>query len=430
MSKEQQNLKTLPLLFSEKTFLLARSYSPSRDPFVGLIEGFLKPFVQKETLKKAYKSLILSKTTFRLLFEKKGQDFSKILQPPLFKEIKEFKNKEAFLLWKQASLDFETGPLQEMAIYKAFFKTTLCFKFHHLILDGSSLFLFFKELANSYQKSISGNGNQSPSTDLESYQSLMEKIWQQEREDKEKKYSFWEKRIQKYQTKSFSAPQKEKKSLAINSPIFQPKHRFLEEHTHQECSENIFLNRKALRHIYKWKSKENIGLFYLLSSIYSKVLQENLKIKELCLRVPFSSRYHLNQDHQKNLFASLSRSLPIFINEEKQTLKERALDLQKQARSAREHLLMDKAPWKTLNSFSKVKENNLNLSMSYMPYEEKEFLGHIQSVCWQRAFLDLILFLILSENKFLLSFSYNPEVFLKKEIKSLAQDFERKVLQL
>ena len=430
MWKEKYNLNNLPLLFSEKTFLLAKSYSSEKDPFVGLIEGQLKPFVQKKHLIKAYEALIFSKTTFRLLFEKKGEDFFKSLQAPVFKEMKEFKNEETFLVWKSASLDFETGPLQEMAIYRAFFKTILCFKFHHLILDGFSLFLFFKELSDLYHKSVAGI-ELKPTTDLESYRCLMENIWKQERENKERKCLFWEKRIKQYQAKS---PPQQKNSdenkLGAQKLFSPPQWRISENQVYQGCSENIFLERKTIRKIYQWKSKENVGFFYLFSSLYSKILQERLEINNLCLRAPFSSRYHLNQDNQKKLLASLSRSLPLFVNKGEQSLKERALDIQKQVRSAREHLIMDKSPWKVLNSFSAVKNKNLNLSMSYLPYEEKSFLGWIQSFCWQKSFLDLVLFITLSEKRVLLSFSYKPEVFLKKEIQNLARDFQREAMSL
>ena len=66
------------------------------------------------------------------------------------------------------------GPLQEMVVYKPFFKTILCFKFHHLILDGFSLFLFFKELTEAYHKSLSGNLKAIPKADFKIYQQLMQ----------------------------------------------------------------------------------------------------------------------------------------------------------------------------------------------------------------------------------------------------------------
>ena len=302
-----------------------------------------------------------------------------------------------------------------------------------MILDGWSLSLFFKELFDLYQKFLSGNLDTNPKTDFRVYCRLMENIWRQERQDKEKKYFFWEQKIQKYRAKSSLDTQAEKKiqkNLKRSSPVSSLNLKIGGDQNYPDCSKNVFITKKAVRNIYRYSSKEKIGLFYVLSSLYSKVLQENLNINSLCLRVPFSSRYHLDQEVEKKLLASLSRSLPLFINEAQQNLKDKALDIQKQVRSARDYLFMDKLPWKTLNCFSKVKEKHLNLSMSYLPYKEEFFWGQIQSFLWQRAFLDLVLFMILSENRLLLSFSYKPEVFSKTEIQNLAQGFQKEALRL
>ena len=94
--KQASSNKSLPLLFSEKSLLAAKYYSPHRDPFIGLVEGQLDPFVNKEHLNKAYQYLISNKTTFQLLFEKQEETFLKSLQTPAFKDIKEFKTKRLF----------------------------------------------------------------------------------------------------------------------------------------------------------------------------------------------------------------------------------------------------------------------------------------------------------------------------------------------
>ena len=440
MSERNLNFdKTLPLLGSERSLLVARDFSPHQDPFIGLLEGRLKPFVNKEHLSRAYQAMVFSKTTFQLLFEKQKNTFLKIIQPSAFKGIQEFKNKEAFLLWKKTTLDFETGPLQEMAIYKTFFKTILCFKFHHLILDGFSLFVFFKGLTEAYYKSLSGNLTKKPEPDFESYQQLMKDFSQQEKENKEIKTEFWKSHIQNYKkkrdergcfSKNLKYPTLRKKTngLIVN-PVKNFKDRFFQFQTQMENSEIFFLKRKHLQKIYKFKARENFGLFYLFLSLYSKVLYKALDINFICLRVPFSSRYHLKQKDQKDLLASLSRSVPLFIDEPLQPLKQLTLSVQKQSRLVREHLIMDSSPWigEKLESFSKKKNQNLSLSMSYLPYTEKGFFGRIQNFYWSKSFLDLVLFVILSEKRILLSFSYKPEIFSKQEIKILAKYFQKEI---
>ena len=430
--------KTIPLLFSEKTILMARSFSPQQDPFIGLIEGRLHHSVNKVHLSKAYQYLISSKTTFQLLFEAKKAVFSKSLQTPAFKDITEFKNEEAFSIWKNINLDFETGPLQEMAIYKTFFKSILCFKFHHLILDGFSLFIFFKELTEAYHKSVSGKLKEFAKNDFKTYQQFTENLFKQERENRKIKNDFWKKHLKIYQKDrtektdcskklKYSSASNKKDSLFLNS-VKQEKKAFT-EWTKKEGSEIFFLGKKHLKKIYNFKNKENIGLFYIFSSLYSKALKETFDISSICLRVPFSSRHHLEQKEQKNLLISLSRSMPLFINQPLSPLKELALEIQKQARAVRNYLIMDIPPWKRkqLQSFSERKNQTLSLSMSYLPYTEKGFLGVIQNFYWKKSFLDLVLFVILSEKRVLLSFSYKPEIFSKKEIKLLSTCFQKKI---
>ena len=431
--------KTLPLLGSEKSLLVARSFSPHQDPFVGLVEGRLKPFVNRGHLSRAYQAVVFSKTTFQLLFEKQENFFLKTLWSPAFKGIREFKNKEAFLLWKKTTLDFETGPLQEMVVYKTFFETILCFKFHHLILDGFSLFVFFQELTEAYYESLSGNLTKKPKIDLDIYQQLMKDFSQQEKENKEIKTEFWKNHLQKYKkkrderdcfSKNLKYPTLSKKTngLIVN-PVKSFKDRFFQFQTQLKSSESFFLRRKHLQKIYNFKTREKIGLFYLFSSLYSKALYKALDTNFICLRVPFSSRYHLKQTDQKNILASLSRSVPLFIDDPLPPLKQLALAIQKQSHLVREHLIMDSSPWtgEDLESFSGKKNQNLSLSMSYLPYTEKGFFGRIQNFYWLRSFLDLVLFVILSEKRILLSFSYKPEIFSKQEIRILAKCFQKEI---
>ena len=93
---------------------------------------------------------------------------------------------------------------------------------------------------------------------------------------------------------------------------------------------------------------------------------------------------------------------------------------------------MERSPWRAeeLNSFSKVKNQPLSLSMSYMPYMEKGFLGRIQSFYWQKSFLDLVLFVILSEKRILLSFSYNGDIFSTTEIRDLVEGFQKEIKEM
>ena len=444
MPKETQPHKTLPLLLSEKILLAAKYYSPHQDPFVGLVEGRLHRFTSKEHLRKSYQKVISSRTTFHLLFEKKAEIFIKNFQTPAFKELKEFTNKAAFLLWKNKALDFNTGPLHEMAIYKTFFKSILCFKFHHLILDGFSLFIFFKELTEAYHKSLSENIKLAPIEDFSAYQQLMKDVFKQEREKKEIKIRFWNNHLKTYQSsasgKTHSTKNLKAKNTSSNEEENVPALSFVEDDVQQtgqvffnqlkkEGSSSGFLKRKYLKKIYHFKFKENIGLFYLFLSLYSKALKKKLGIDSICLRIPFSARYHLKREDQKNLLASLSRSAPLFIHQPLSPLKTLALDLQRQARSARNHLIMDSSPWKSekLKSFSKTKNQALNLSMSYLPYREQGFLGQIQNFYWQKSFLDLVLFVISSEKRILLSFSYNKDIFSKKEIHDLVKYFHKEI---
>ncbi len=426
----------LPLLGSEKSLLAARGFSPHQDPFVGLAEVCLKQRIHKEHLSQAYQAVISGHTAFHLLFEKRENIFIKTLQPPVFKDIKEFKSKQAFLLWKNKSLDFETGPLREMALYKTFFKSILCFKFHHLILDGFSLALFFKKLTTAYYKSLSGELKSPPETDLKSYQRLLKETVERERADKEIKAQFWKKRLKAYaeEKRMKSHPFLEEQiSGKGHEPAINSKTRsedqlpyFFESPERQEGSESFFLKRKHLKKIFRFQAQANVGLFYFFASLYSKALYQSLGMDFICLRVPFSARYHLKQ---KEILASLSRSAPLFICDPSQDLKRLALSIQQQSRSARERLIMGAPPWAgwNLNSFSKRKNQNLSLSMSYMPYTEKGFLGRIQNFSWQKSFLDLALFIILSEKRVLLSFSYKPEIFSKAEIRALAHSLRREI---
>ena len=68
--------------------------------------------------------------------------------------------------------------------------------------------------------------------------------------------------------------------------------------------------------------------------------------------------------------------------------------------------------------------------MSYFFYKEENFLGHIKKLSWQSFFLDLVLFVILSEKTFLLSFSCNPNKFSKKDLKKLSKEFSKQIKTL
>ena len=229
-----------PLLLSEKILLAAKYYNLEQDPFVGLVEGRLNLGVQTKPLSRAYQSITSRRTTLQLLFEKKEDQFCKKIQASAFKELKEFKNKEAFLLWKNKTLDFETGPLHEMVVYKTFFKTILCFKFHHLILDGFSLFSFFKELAEAYHKILSGNLKSGRPVDSPAYCQLMADFFQQERENAEEKNKFWKEHLKTHALGKFFKAQQKTDLIQIQ----------------RAGLENVFLRRKHLKKIYKFKVKK------------------------------------------------------------------------------------------------------------------------------------------------------------------------------
>ena len=421
------------LLLSEKSLLVAKYYNLDKDPFVGIMEGGLKWGVKPEILAQVYQQLTFKRTSLQLLFEKNNTEFKKQFKASAFKELKVFKNKTLYQQWKTKPLDFNTGPLHEMAIYQGLFKKELCFKFHHLILDGLSLFVFFKELSQAYFKALEGDFKP-PADDFKVYQKLMAHFYSQERDKPEEKQQFWLQHFKHYcqhktnvlnsdtlSNNNINQADKTKQSL-----------RFLKKSVSRVKNSPgrfcLALKNRDLKQLYAFQAQEDLALFYVLLALYCKVLKKCFQIPSLCLRVPFSARYYLKDKEQKNLLASLSRGLPFFVHQNQ--VKTIAKDLQTQARKMRPYLINARSflPRREEISFSKLKHRSLSLSFSYLPYIEKAFIGQIKNFYWQRSFLDLLLFIILSEKQTLLCFSYRPEIFSTQEIKNLSKEFKKSAL--
>ena len=400
---------------------------------MGLISARLRPNISLDTLNQAYQASLRSHTSFRLLFKKNPLAWTKQLGPLGLSDIKIFKNKQSFLLWEKS--DLPSDFLYDMAVYKTLFKKTLLFKFHHLILDGISLAYFFQDLTKNYRElsSLSGDDREG-----EIYQKIFQKISFEEKQDREKKQAFWNQQFQDFKKSSQNSCYDKAISKTCDKAgsnlIFD---KIASSDSSEKSLSNkpssffcVSLSRYRLKKLFQLQAKRQnptqvIKMPYLLFSIYSKALQKSLKIESLILRTAFSARHDLKSPEEKQILASLSRSVPFFIPNSSLSLSQQALEFQKQAQQAREFLIMDKFPidFNELKSYSQVKNQYLSLSMSYFYYQEKGFLGRIKSFSWQSYFQDIVLFMILSEKNLLLNFTYNPALFSQREVNNLYKGF-------
>ena len=479
----------IPLLFSEKVILATKAYSLSGDPFVGLITASLKTFVDINQLNLAYQKIIKSHTSFNLSFKRPENSINieKEKLTPSSSDIKVFTNKKSLLLWKKSP--FSDFPLQEMAVYKSFLRRDLFFKFHHLILDGRSLFHFFNELSEDYLELSSFNQTQlsqfnkkelssNPSlqsldsqketysssiedlelqkeTEFKTYTKVMESFAIEEKTKQDQKITFWKNQLRNFKKENINSNNQapaytelRETEKAINEKQKQnPARENLKEHAvrikelvdsqnnlhnltnPKKHNFDIKLSRLNLKKLAQLQEKTNIKLPYLLFSIYSKSLKESFKMNSLILKIAFSARDHLTEPKEKKVIASLSRSMPLFIQNKEISITEQALSLQKQIKQIKNFLILDKAPldFNELKSYSKLKDQFLNFSMSYIFYKEKNFIAKFKSFSSQSFFLDLSLFLILSEKIFSLSFSYNPDKFSKQDLKNLSKEFSKQI---
>ena len=497
----------IPILFSEKVLLAASAYNLKADPFVGLIEAYLNRGIDLDQLNLAYQKTIQIHTSFNIFFKKSDESlnfaFEKEKLPPSSSDIKVFRDKKSFLLWKKTPLS--DPPLQDMAVYKNFFHKTLVFKFHHLILDGRSLFYFFKDLSQNYDelKSLSEkklpffktrnkkrdtepessdlqlhptqlnkfdkHSFQSPQSNKSSlknshlekenkfktYQKVMEDFALEEKRNRNKKINFWKEQLMDFQkanhtlkseisAKTFAGAKITNSERMMNSvemkghteqnppEASQANSQPYTDRVFQEPAFHIRLSQFQLKKLTQAQLNTGVKIPYLLFSLYSKSLQETFQIDDLILRTAFSARHNLTDPEKKRLIASLSRSAPLFIKEKNLSITDQALSLEKQVYQLRKYLILDKFPldFNELKSYSKLKSQSLSLSMSYFFYKKENFLGYIKSFSWQSFFLDLVLFVILSEKTFLLSFSYNPNKFSKKDLKNLSKVFSKQIKSL
>ena len=428
----------IPILLSEKVILASQAYSLAGDPFVGLIKAHLSPNIQIHRLNFAFQKSLRSHSSFRISFKKQDQAFKKEIGPPVGLDIKVFNNKPSFLLWKTSPLPLDF--LYELGLYKTLFQKTLLFKFHHLIMDGISCAYFFQDLTKNYLEPSSSVAPhpEKQLSERKIYQKVLQDLSNQEKQNRNKKQAFWKQQLQDFKSHIKAKSSQEKLQFIPSSQhaITQPEpantSQMDKEITNFLC---VSLSRSSLKKLLKLQlSKQStqstpIKMPYLLFSIYSKALQESLAIDAMILRTAFSGRHNLKTAKEKQILASLSRSVPLFIPDRSLSLLEQALEFQKQAKKAREFLVMDKFPIYSneLKSYSKVKNQYLSLSMSYVYYQEKQFLGPIKSFSWQGFIQDIVLFMILSEKKLLLNFTYNPRKFSKKEIKNLYRHFVRQI---
>ncbi|MCY4321881.1 MAG: hypothetical protein OXC37_05745 [Bdellovibrionaceae bacterium] len=445
----------IPLLFSEKVILAAKSYSLSADPFVGLITSYLKSFVDINQLNLAYQKITKAHTSFNLYFKRTEDsiNFEKEKLVPSSSDIKIFTNKKSLLLWQKTPLsDF---PLQEMAFYKSFFHRRLFFKFHHLILDGRSVFHFFNDLSEIYLKLSSlnqtqlsqSNNNQMSSSksslknlqiqkenEFKTYKKVMESFAIEEKTNQAQKINFWKNQIRNFKKEDKSSDNQIPKCAGMREQNIKEQTEFQTDFKElltnsKKHNFHIKLNPLDLKKLAQIQKKTDIKLPYILFSIYSKSLKETFKINNLILKIAFSARDHLTEVKEKKVIASLSRSMPLFIPNKEILITEQALNLQKQIKQIKKFLILDKAPldFNELKSYSKLKDQFLNFSISYILYKEKNFIGKFKSFSYQSFFLDLSLFLILTEKDFSLSFSYNPYKFSKPELKKLSKEFSKQI---
>ena len=413
--------KTLPLLLSEKMFLTASHYNLGEDSFTGIIESNLHRPLRVSVLNQSYFNLISKRVNLNVLFQKKKGQFFKVRQPVPFLGVQILKTSEELLIWGKKQFDLELGPFHEMAVFKTLFNSFLYFKFHHVIMDGFSLFYFFHDLCSEYNKIISKDSSiNNLQSDLAIYKQTMNQCLVEETQNYQQKKTFWMDYM-KGNTgfsplkESFNEVKIENNKIAVSESAV--------------CS--FFFRGKYIKKLYKIKTETKTSVFSLFAAVYGKALASVFDMPCVSLRVASSFRRNLKSKEEQKLLANLSCSFPLIIKASENSLKT-AFHIRTQVREMLKHLPLNPLPWKQddLKSFSKKKGRVVYLSFSYFFYQEKDFFGVIKKFQWCTAFLDLALFVILSEKRTLFAFSYKKNVFQKSDIKALMKAIKKEILLL
>ena len=326
-------------------------------------------------------------------------------------------------MWKKKQFDLELGPLHEMAVFKTFFSSLLYFKFHHVIMDGFSLFYFFHDLCSDYNQTIlKDNSINNLQSDFKIYKQTMSQCLMEETHNYQKKKLFWTNYIKETKKttssllkESFNEIQVRNSKIAISESEI----------------EVFFPEKKYIKKLHEIKTKTKISVFSLLAAVYSKSLKDVFDMPWISLRVASSFRKNFQSIEEQKLLANLSCSFPLFIEISQNPLRT-ACYIRTQVREMLKHLPLNPLPWKQddLKSFSRKKGCSVHLSFSYFPYQEKGFFGVIKKFQWPVAFLDLALFVILSEKRTLFAFSYKKNIFQKSDIKNLIKAIKKEILLL
>ena len=429
----------LDVLPSEKIYLAARHYSPV-DPFVGLLEAESHCPLETSKMEDAYRILISKRTSLNMTFNLENSKFFKDKGPVPFSGLRILKNFAEVDLWKRDPLDINLGPLYDMAVCNNRRQWSLYFKFHHLIIDGLSLYYFFEDFFKIY-KNLCFNKSVDIPSDFKVYEEFMLQQLSEDKGEQYEKEKFWKNYLpdefvmnSSLGTKNSFLPLRKTTNEAINETTNEAINETTNEIPREFESEAtvFFLSRACVRKIYHLKKTHSLNLFAFLVTLYGEALQEVFDISTPWpLRLVSACRNRARGFAQKRLIASLSRGFPLIINKESKPLMEKVCDTKRVLNEIFKNMPIDPSPWdnQSLKAFSQNKREPLSFSLSYSTYREEKFLPlYLKGLTWQFAPMDLSLFIITSESQISFSWTYKKYKISGSDIKKIKRTLEHKIV--